>query len=64
MGLRAADFKACLSSNRHEAAINASTEEGQRVGVTGTPTFFVNGRRMVGARSEQHFDEIIQAELQ
>jgi protein-disulfide isomerase len=64
MGLRKPDFKACLASDRHEAAINASTEEGQRVGVTGTPTFFVNGRRMVGARSEEHFDEIIQAELQ
>jgi protein-disulfide isomerase len=63
MGLHAADFKACLASDRHDAAILASTEEGQRLGVTGTPTFFVNGRRMVGARSEQQFDEIIQAEL-
>ena len=41
----------------------ASTEDGQKLGVTGTPTFFVNGRRMTGARSEQQFDEIIQAEL-
>jgi protein-disulfide isomerase len=63
MGLRMPDFKACLASDRHEAAINASTEEGSRLGVSGTPTFFINGRRMVGARSEAHFDEIIQAEL-
>jgi len=63
MGLATSDFKACLASERHDPTINASTEEGQRLGVTGTPTFFVNGRRMVGARSEQHFDEIIQAEL-
>jgi protein-disulfide isomerase len=64
MGIRAADFKACLASDKHEPTVLASTEEGQRLGVTGTPTFFVNGRRMVGARSEQQFDEIIQAELQ
>jgi protein-disulfide isomerase len=63
MGLRAADFKSCLASDRLDKTVLASTEEGQRLGVTGTPTFFVNGRRMTGARSEQQFDEIIQAEL-
>lgn len=63
LGLRMPDFKSCLASDRHEAAIQASTEEGNRLGVSGTPTFFINGRRMVGARSEAQFDEIIQAEL-
>lgn len=63
LGLRVPDFRACVASDRHEKAINASTEEGNRLGVTGTPTFFINGRRMVGARSEAQFDEIIQAEL-
>ena len=63
LGLRTADFKACLATDRHDKTILASTEEGQKLGVTGTPTFFVNGRRMTGARSEQQFDEIIQAEL-
>lgn len=63
MGLDMAAFRSCLASDRHEQAIHASTEEGQKLGVSGTPTFFVNGRRMVGVRSEQQFDEIIQAEL-
>ena len=63
MGLRASDFKACLASDRLDKSILASTEEGQKLGVSGTPTFFVNGRRMTGVRSEQQFDEIIQAEL-
>ena len=40
-----------------------SSEEGQKLGVSGTPTFFINGRRMTGVRSEAEFDEIIQAEL-
>jgi protein-disulfide isomerase len=63
LGLRSTDFGTCLASNRHDKTIEESTREGERLGVSGTPTFFVNGRRMVGARSEQQFDEIIQAEL-
>jgi protein-disulfide isomerase len=63
MGLRPADFRSCLASDRHDKTILASSEEGQKLGVSGTPTFFVNGRRMTGVRSEQQFDEIIQAEL-
>jgi len=63
LGVRAADFRSCLASVRHEKAVLDSTEEGQKLGVSGTPTFFVNGRRMTGVRSEQQFDEIIQAEL-
>ena len=64
MGLRADAFKSCLASDKHERTVLESTEAGQKLGVSGTPTFFVNGRRMVGVRSEQQFDEIIQAELQ
>ena len=63
LGLPAADFRSCLVSDRHDKTIHASTEEGQRLGVSGTPTFFVNGRRMTGVRSEEQFDEVIRAEL-
>ena len=37
-------------------------QEGQRVGVRGTPTIFVNGRRLP-QRSKAAFDQLIQAEL-
>jgi protein-disulfide isomerase len=63
MGLRPADFRGCQASDRHDKAIMAASEEGQKLGVSGTPTFFVNGRRMTGVRSEAQFDEVIQAEL-
>jgi protein-disulfide isomerase len=63
LGLRSGDFRSCLASDRHDKTILASSEEGQKLGVSGTPTFFVNGRRMTGVRSEQQFDEVIQAEL-
>jgi protein-disulfide isomerase len=31
--------------------------------VSGTPTFFVNGRRLTGARSVEQFQEAIDAEM-
>jgi protein-disulfide isomerase len=63
LGLNAADFRSCLASDRHEKAVLDSTEEGQKLGVSGTPTFFINGRRMVGVRSEADLERTIQAEL-
>jgi protein-disulfide isomerase len=38
-------------------------EAGTRVGVSGTPTFFTNGRRLVGAQSFEAFKAIIEQEL-
>jgi len=35
----------------------------QQLGVTGTPTFFVNGRRIVGAQPYDAFKQAIDAEL-
>jgi protein-disulfide isomerase len=63
LGARPEEFRSCLASDRHDQAILASADEGQKAGVTGTPTYFVNGRRMTGLRSEADFDEAILAEL-
>ena len=37
--------------------------EGKTVGVRGTPAFFVNGNRIVGAQPYAKFKELIDAEL-
>ena len=34
-------FQACLDSGKYTAKINASLQEGQNAGVTGTPAFFL-----------------------
>src|SRR6267378_4100833 len=39
-------------------------DDGQKYGVTGTPTFFINGIPMVGARDVNSFAEIIDSELE
>ena len=61
--LSASSFGRCLSSDRHDAAIQASLEQGEGLGVTGTPAYFVNGRMLSGARPLEDFTQIIDAEL-
>ena len=46
-GLDVAHYDECMASARYAGRIEASRLEGDRVGVNGTPSFFVNGR-MVG----------------
>lgn len=45
-GLDEAAFRACLAEPRAEAALQSDIEEAMRLGVTGTPTIFINGRRV------------------
>jgi protein-disulfide isomerase len=61
--LDAGAFASCLASNRHDAAIREAAEAGRRAGVTATPTYFINGRMLVGARPPEAFAEVIEAEL-
>jgi len=62
-GLNSKKFDACFDSKKMVPAIKADQAQGSSVGVNGTPTFFINGREMVGAESVQSFSEIIDDEL-
>jgi protein-disulfide isomerase len=63
VGLNGAAFEACLNSGKHQAAIKKDIEEGQRLGVTGTPAFFINGRLFTGAQPLEAFARVIDEEL-
>jgi protein-disulfide isomerase len=43
-------YNACMDSQRYAGRIEASHREGVARGVTGTPTFFVNGRELDNTR--------------
>jgi len=58
-----AAFTGCLDTGRHYAEVQQDLTEGQSYGVTGTPTFFINGRRLVGAKPFGEFQAIIEEEL-
>ena len=63
LGLDRAALQTCLASDRHDKAILQSSQDGTRLGVQSTPTFFINGRRMRGARDAAQFQQIIDSEL-
>jgi len=50
LGIDAAKFTACLKDDAVRARVLADADEGQRVGVRGTPSFLVNGKLLVGAQ--------------
>jgi protein-disulfide isomerase len=62
-GLDPSKFEACLAAKRDDAAIRASLAQGEALGVTGTPAYFINGRMISGARPLADFTEVIDAEL-
>ena len=62
-GLDAAKFGACIGSQHNDEAIRASFVQGESLGVTGTPAYFINGRLLSGARPVESFAEVIDSEL-
>ncbi len=50
LGLDMGKFKAALDSGKFKDKVDAEDKEGAAFGVTGTPTFFINGTRLVGAQ--------------
>jgi len=63
VGLDAVTFETCLGSGKYQAAIKEDIAEGNRVGVGGTPAFFVNGRLITGAQPFEAFARVIDDEL-
>jgi len=56
-------FRSALDSNKFEQYITDDSNEGMRVGANGTPTFFINGRQVVGAQPMGAFESVIDEEL-
>jgi protein-disulfide isomerase len=63
VGLDAEAFGRCLDSGRRAEAVAAEAAEGARHGVQRVPTFFVNGRYLLGAAPLDAFVPIIDDEL-
>ncbi|MCG6925111.1 MAG: thioredoxin domain-containing protein [Acidobacteria bacterium] len=63
VGLDAGAFAQCLDSSRNAAVVERDTEAGARLGVSGTPAFFINGRPLTGAQPFEAFAQVIEEEL-
>jgi protein-disulfide isomerase len=53
LSLNRAQFDLCLANHEFESEINNDFEDGKSYGVTGTPTFFINGYMMNGGTIDQ-----------
>jgi len=60
IGLETTAFNACLDSNRHAAIVQQDKQEGRGRGVEATPTFFINGQRIVGLLSPDQLATFIE----
>jgi protein-disulfide isomerase len=63
VGLDVAKFESCLDAGVHRAAVQRDLDEGNRLGITGTPAFFINGRTLTGAQPLEAFTRLIEQEL-
>jgi protein-disulfide isomerase len=63
LGLKQDLFNKCLTSGKYKETIQKDVIEGARLGLTGTPTFFINGRELSGAQSVEVISQIIDEEL-
>jgi protein-disulfide isomerase len=63
VGLDVPAFEQCVSAGTHRAAVQRDIDEGRRLGVSGTPAFFINGRSLTGAQPLETFARVIEEEL-
>jgi protein-disulfide isomerase len=57
------EFNACVDDPETLEVVNDDISDGRAYGVTGTPSFFVNGRLIAGAQQFDAFKTVIDEEL-
>ena len=63
VGLDQSKFNQCLDSEKYKDEVAKDFADGSAVGVSGTPTTYINGRQLVGAQPFTTFKAIIDEEL-
>ncbi len=62
LGLDVERFESAFRSQEVSAAVQADFEAGQSAGISGTPTFEINGQRLVGFQSLETFEQLVEEE--
>jgi len=63
LGLNMDKFHDALKNHKYKPSIDADADLGDDVQASGTPHFFINGRRLVGAQPFEKFQKIIDEEI-
>jgi protein-disulfide isomerase len=61
--LDATRFDKCLDTSEQAAAVKKDFAQGQRLGLTGTPSFFINGHFLSGAVKYSTLREVVEQQL-
>lgn len=64
VGLDMTAFVSCLDNNKYIELVKKETADGQAMGLTGTPTSYINGEQVVGAQPYSVFKSVIDIALQ
>lgn len=62
-GLDISKFNACYASDKYNDTVAKWAEEGSSRGVSATPTFFINGQKLIGAQPYGDFKKIIDEKI-
>jgi predicted DsbA family dithiol-disulfide isomerase len=63
LGLDAAKFNTCLESGQQAAAVQKDAAEAQKIGLSATPSFFLNGHFFTGAMQYEDMRQMVLREL-
>jgi protein-disulfide isomerase len=63
IGLDTKRFNTCFDSKKYQTAVISDRDQGMKLGLTGTPTFFLNGHELSGAQSAPTLSSVIDEEL-
>lgn len=63
LGMDTNQFQSCLSSKKYDKNVSQDLSDGQKAGVSGTPTVFIDGTPIVGAEPYDAFKTLIDQEL-
>lgn len=56
-------FNSCVDERKYKNEVEKDVKDGEKLGIRGTPNFYVNGRLISGSRPVDYFEKIINAEL-
>ncbi len=63
LGLDGTKFNKCLDDGTMASKVKEQSDEGTKLGVSGTPSFLINGVLIVGSLPQTSFESVIDAEL-
>ncbi len=63
LDLDQAEFEQCIEERRYQVEVDADLKWASELGVSSTPTFFVNGIPLIGAQPYEAFKQVIDLEL-